>query len=104
MLTFTEEDMPRFYIDTDDGDRRFCDDIGRELEDAEAARMAALDALRSMAGEKLPDGDRRAFIATVRDDQGAKLVRAKLLLTRRRKLEHQPLREGTEPMSCGRIH
>lgn len=61
--------MPRFFIDTDDGDTRVIDDTGYELLDAETARYMALDALPDMAREKLPDGDHRSFGVTVRNDK-----------------------------------
>ena len=53
--------MPRYFIDTDDGRLRVQDDEGWEAPDAEAARDMALAALPEMAGDALPDGDRREF-------------------------------------------
>ncbi len=72
--------MPRFFFDTDDGDTLDHDDEGQELPGAEEARQAALDALPDMARDKLPDGDHRTFLVTVRDDQGIEIYRATLSL------------------------
>ncbi len=72
--------MPRFFIDTDDGDVRVHDDEGFDLADAEAARREAMTVLPDMARDKLPDGDRRTFVATVRDEAGSVLYSATLTL------------------------
>ena len=72
--------MPRYFIDTDDGDIAHGDSDGHDLPDAEAARRAALDALPDMARDKLPDGDDRTFTATARDEQGAVVYVATLIL------------------------
>lgn len=72
--------MPRYYIDTDDGDFEDIDGEGYELPNAEAARKAAIDALPDMARQKLPDGDRRVFAAQVRDESGAIVYVATLTL------------------------
>ena len=72
--------MPRFFIDTDDGDVHIHDDEGFDLADAEAARREAMTVLPDMARDKLPDGDRRTFVATVRDDAGSVVYSATLTL------------------------
>ena len=72
--------MPRFFIDTDDGDMAHRDVVGQDLPDAEAARMATLDGLPDMARDKMPDGDRRTFIARARDEQGNVVYVATLTL------------------------
>lgn len=48
----TEGLVPRYYIDTDDGDFRHHDEDGHDLPDVEAARRAALAALPDMARER----------------------------------------------------
>ena len=70
--------MPRYFFDTDDGDQSHRDDDGLDLPHAEAARQAALDVLPDMARDKMPDGDRRTFVASVRNDQGAIIYTATL--------------------------
>ena len=64
--------MPRYYFDIVDGDRRFVDEEGTELEDADDARDEALETLGQIAKDKLPENDRRDFVLTVRE--GAQTV------------------------------
>ncbi|WP_336489439.1 DUF6894 family protein [Methylobacterium nigriterrae] len=73
--------MPRYYIDTDDGDLNVRDERGEELPDRAAARRIAIGVLPDMARSALPDGDRRTFVASVRDEQGRTIFRARLSLT-----------------------
>ena len=60
--------MPRYFIDTDDGDIHVHDDLGYIFSDVGAARLAAQDVLPDMVRDKLPDGDKRNFIAMVRSE------------------------------------
>ncbi|WP_375465187.1 DUF6894 family protein [uncultured Methylobacterium sp.] len=62
--------MPRYFIDTDDGDTHVHDDEGRVLPDDAAARLAAQAALPDMARDKLPGGDARNLVAMVRNETG----------------------------------
>ncbi len=72
--------MPRFFIDTSDGDLEIRDDQGIEFLCAEDARVAALAALPDMARDKIPDGDRRLFFVSVRDEHGNTIYKASLFL------------------------
>ncbi len=72
--------MPRYFIDTDDGDTSHRDVDGHELRDDEAARKAALNALPDMARDKLPDGDHRTFKVMVRDERGTVVYAAAMTL------------------------
>ena len=72
--------MPRFFFDTYDGDRFILDDTGIEMEDLEAAKAEAQKALPEMASDRLPDGDQRTFIVSVRDEAGQVVLRAALSL------------------------
>ena len=72
--------MPRYFFDTDDGDRPSEDDIGLELPDHEAARRAGIAALPDMARDELPNGDHRDFSVRVRDDAGNMIYSACLAL------------------------
>ncbi|WP_336489296.1 DUF6894 family protein [Methylobacterium nigriterrae] len=72
--------MPRFFIDTDDGDLHVRDDEGQDLPDRAAAREIAIDVLPDMARSELPDGDRRTFTSSVRDESGTVIFRASLSL------------------------
>ena len=76
--------MPRYFIDAHDGDYPHRDEDGHDLPDDEAARQAALDALPDMARDKLPDGDRRVFTATARDEHGTVVYSASMTLEGRR--------------------
>lgn len=61
--------MPRFFIETDDGDNVVFDDEGVVVGSNQMARDLALGALPEMAKDKLPDGDERTFTVTVYDDK-----------------------------------
>lgn len=74
--------MPRYFIDTSDGDVFVRDDEGYELPDARAARDTAQAALPDMAREKMPDGESRTLCAFVRDETGAVIYRVALSLVR----------------------
>ena len=80
LRTGPERLMPRYFIDTDDGDLRVEDEDGHDLSGPHAARLIALDVLPDMARQKLPDGDRRTFTARVRDVTGAVVYSARLEL------------------------
>lgn len=72
--------MPRYFFDTYNGDNFIPDEAGIELEDIEAAKLAAQAALPEMARDKLPDGDQRVFIVSVRDEAGQVVLRVALSL------------------------
>ncbi len=72
--------MPRFYFDTDNGGSAIRDDEGIECENLEAAVDEAAKVLPDMARDVLPDGDRRAFVVTVRDESGKAVYRFTLSL------------------------
>jgi hypothetical protein len=59
--------MPLYFFDIQDGDRRVRDNEGTELPDVQAAMNETQAALADTAKDKLPDGDRRDFIITVRE-------------------------------------
>jgi hypothetical protein len=73
--------MPRYYIDSSDGNFSHIDSEGVELAGDEAARYLALDALPDMVREVLPDGDQREFAVCVRDQGGRVIYSASLTLT-----------------------
>ncbi len=72
--------MPRYFIDTSDGDTFMYDDEGHDLPDPGAARDTAQMALPDIARDKLPDGEKRTFCAFVRDETGAVIYRVALSL------------------------
>ena len=50
------------------------------MEGSDAAKLEAEKALREMAWDKLPGGDQRTFIVSVRDEAGQVVLRAALSL------------------------
>jgi hypothetical protein len=72
--------MPRFYFDVADGSESDRDDDGLEFPTLDAARKAALETLGDIARDELPDGDRRDFSISIRDESGQALLKATLAL------------------------
>jgi hypothetical protein len=72
--------MPRYFIDTSDGDLTVVDREGLELLNDNAAREAALGTLPDMARDLIPDGDRRSFTVSVRNISGNTIYSAVLTL------------------------
>ena len=72
--------MPRFYFDIADGPETGIDDVGLEFPNLEAARANALAALGEIARDELPDGDRRDFQISIRDEGGQVVLKATLAL------------------------
>ncbi|KRD95850.1 hypothetical protein ASE63_12605 [Bosea sp. Root381] len=72
--------MPRYFIDTSDGDRSILDEEGIDLADDAAARLSALDALPDMARDVIPDGDERRLSVSVRNAEGEVIYHATLTL------------------------
>ncbi len=60
--------MPRYFIDTDDGELSVESDVALEFSTDEKARSYALQALADMIEDTLPDGDARSFSVTVRNE------------------------------------
>ncbi|MBB3021531.1 hypothetical protein FHR70_004632 [Microvirga lupini] len=69
---------PRYFFDTDDGDRFIPDEIGLEVADLAAAREMACRALWDMARNSLTCGDPREFSVRVRDETGDVVLQARL--------------------------
>ena len=70
--------MPRYFIDTDNGDQIVRDTQGFETADFETARRLADDVLPNMARDELPNGPERTFRAVIRDEAGAEVYAAEL--------------------------
>lgn len=72
--------MPMFFFDvTDDGgEPRSPDDIGTEHPSKECIPEEAADLLANIARSHLPDGSRRTFSVSVRDDQGQVIYKVAL--------------------------
>lgn len=78
--------MPKYFIDFQDGELVHPDEEGSDLPGFEDARIEAIALLPHMAKQKLPDGEYREFIATVRDEGGIALYRASLTFREKRLL------------------
>lgn len=73
--------MPRFFIDTTDGDLVVMDRDGVVVHDEQAARKAALAAFPDMARETMPDGDNLRFAVRIRNSAGTVIYSAALTLS-----------------------
>ena len=70
--------MPRYFFDIHDGGSTR-DETGTECADDEAARKLAIRTLPDIARDEIPkDGDRRAFVALIRDEAGHPVFTATL--------------------------
>ena len=70
--------MPRFFFDTQDGDDFISDDDGIEFENVQEARDQAVICLPDMAKDRMPDGEVRDFVVTVRNERGRPVYEARL--------------------------
>ncbi|MDR7039894.1 MULTISPECIES: DUF6894 family protein [Methylobacterium] len=70
--------MPRYFIDSDDGELHVHDEEGQDLPDAVTAQRLATAMLPDMAREKITEGEGRVFLVRVRDEAGAILYRGTL--------------------------
>jgi len=70
--------LPKYFIDLQDGDFAYPDEEGSDLAGFEEARNEAITLLSQVARERLPDGEHREFVTTVRDEGGIALYRASL--------------------------
>jgi hypothetical protein len=75
--------MPRYFFDIDDGEIVTEDDEGLEVDGLAMARDRAIAVLPNIARDVLPDGDRRTFIVTVRNTDGANVFQATLVFEAR---------------------
>lgn len=73
--------MPRFYIDTDDGDSVITDEDGAEFRDLASAEDEAMRSLPEMMQSRHPARNWGEISATVRDEAGVVRFRASLALT-----------------------
>jgi hypothetical protein len=73
--------MPRFFIDTDDGNLPVIDVDGADYRDLASAEDMAMRTLPEMAQSRPPARNWREISATVRDEAGVVRFRASLALT-----------------------
>ncbi len=72
--------MPRYFFDTDDGERQFRDDTGIDLASADDVAFTTRDLLFDLGHAELFNGKDRLFTATVRDKQGITVYRGSMVL------------------------
>ena len=73
--------MPRYFIDTDDGDLFLKDEEGLDLSSLREARVQAQGALADLAREKIARaGSQWSMTTSVRNESGKIVVRADLSL------------------------
>ena len=70
--------MACFFFDIDDGERQTRGDVALEFADATAARDNAVSALPDIARDAMPDGSKRDFTVTMRNEGGIPIFRARL--------------------------
>ena len=83
--------MPRYFIDTDNGELEVHDDEGFEFADAATAQREALRTLPEIARDRVLDGKQRLFSAVVRDATGRAIYSAVL------SFEGKVIEEPSEP-------
>jgi hypothetical protein len=72
--------MPRFFIDTNDGDFPVIDEDGADYRDLASAEDMAMRTLPEMAQSRHPARNWREISATVRDETGVVRFQASLTL------------------------
>jgi hypothetical protein len=72
--------MPRFFFDIHDGEDFTPDRQGLELDGLEAAKAEAKKTLPEIVKDEMPDGDRRDFTVTVKNEAGQIVWRVTLSL------------------------
>lgn len=69
--------MPRYFFDSDTGERQVRDDVGIDLPDLEAVAAEAFGLLRDIIQGEMPEG-LRIYTANVRDEYGAFVYRGEM--------------------------
>lgn len=85
--------MPRYYIDSDDGTNAVLDREGYDYPNNREARRAAIAHLPDMAGDVLPDGNRRKLTVLLRDATRRPIFRATLSLEAEWLVPNEPGRD-----------
>ena len=75
--------MPRFFINTDDGDHHRHDQQGQDFRDRSSVRIAALKALPHLEDYAMREFGDRTMTVTVWDETGARVYSAALSLRER---------------------
>ncbi len=72
--------MPRYFFDTDDGERPIQDKDGIELPNVDDIRATVRDLLFDLGHAELLSGRDRMFTAVVRDERGIPVYRGSMTL------------------------
>ena len=72
--------MPRYFFDTDNGERQFRDHAGIDLASADDIPSTTRDLLFDLGHAEILKGQDRVFIAVVRDERGATVYRGSMVL------------------------
>jgi hypothetical protein len=72
--------MPRYFFDTNDGDRQVQDVGGVELTSRDDVHVAARDLLFDLGHVDILNTGSRVFTAAVRDERGKAVFRASMVL------------------------
>ncbi|WP_214475639.1 hypothetical protein [Mesorhizobium sp. dw_380] len=73
--------MKRYYFDLQNGDGSVSDDHGQLFESREQARAEAIRILQDVAQDEMPDRDLVTISVKVRNETGAQVFEASLILT-----------------------
>lgn len=82
--------MPVYYFDASGGGKLFTDAEGQDLAGPQVVRAEAVAALPQIARIVLGDTEPGTVVVTVRDEQGAAVLRASLCLRVEYHLERAP--------------
>ena len=74
--TASPEPRPRYFFDSDDGERFISDEVGLEVAELAAAKELACRALGDMARDGLTCADQRELSVSVRDEAGEVVFQA----------------------------
>ena len=72
--------VPRYFFDTDDGERQIQDKDGIELPTLDDIRATVRDLLFDLGHAELLNGQDRVFTALVRDERGMAVYRGSMTL------------------------
>ena len=72
--------MPRYFFDTDDGERQIRDENGIDLPSMDDIGSMTRDLLFDLGHAELLNGKDRVFTAAVRDEQGITVYRGSMIL------------------------
>ncbi|GEO97914.1 DUF6894 family protein [Methylobacterium haplocladii] len=73
--------MPRYFIDLHTGTEHVRDHEGFDLPDMDAVRRKLVRIMTTIVKDLSPDLDREDYVAAVRDETGAFVLRSRLTLT-----------------------